>query len=47
MPFTRPVQADLDEFDRKLNDYLQGDSPLITSIARHLLKTKGKRIRPA
>ncbi len=47
MPFTRPVQADLEEFDRKLNDYLQGDSPLITSIARHLLKTRGKRIRPA
>ena len=47
MPFTRPVQGDLEEFDRKLNDYLQGDSPLITSIARHLLKTRGKRIRPA
>lgn len=47
MPFARPVQGDLEEFDRKLTDYLQGDSPLITSIARHLLKTKGKRIRPA
>ena len=44
---TRPVQADLEEFDRKLSDYLRGDSPLITSIARHLLKSKGKRIRPA
>jgi octaprenyl-diphosphate synthase len=47
MPFTRPVQADLDSFDQKLADYLRSDSPLITSIARHLLKTKGKRIRPA
>jgi geranylgeranyl pyrophosphate synthase len=34
-------------FDKKLGDYLRGDSPLISSIARHLLRTKGKRIRPA
>lgn len=30
-----------------MHDYLRGDSPLISSIARHLLRTKGKRIRPA
>lgn len=47
LEYTRPVQADLDAFDKKLADYLRGDSPLITSIARHLLKTRGKRIRPA
>lgn len=47
LEYTNPVQADLDEFDRKLVDYLRGDSPLISSIARHLLRTKGKRIRPA
>ena len=47
LEYTNPVQADLDEFDRKLADYLRGDSPLISSIARHLLRTKGKRIRPA
>lgn len=45
--YATPVQADLSEFDRKLADYLRGDSPLISSIARHLLKSKGKRIRPA
>lgn len=45
--YASPVQADLSEFDRKLADYLRGDSPLISSIARHLLKSKGKRIRPA
>ncbi|MEW6052042.1 MAG: polyprenyl synthetase family protein [Candidatus Zixiibacteriota bacterium] len=45
--YTKPVQTDLETFDKKLNDYLRGDSPLITSIARHLLKSKGKRIRPA
>ncbi len=47
LEYIRPVQADLDEFDQKLADYLRGDSPLISSIARHLLRTKGKRIRPA
>ncbi|HVP06661.1 MAG TPA: polyprenyl synthetase family protein [Candidatus Acidoferrum sp.] len=46
LEYARPVQADLNAFDSKLNDHLQGDSPLITSIARHLLKSKGKRIRP-
>lgn len=45
--YTKPVQADLESFDQKLHDYLRGDSPLITSIAQHLLKSKGKRIRPA
>ncbi len=47
LEYTRPVSADLEAFDKKLSDYLRGDSPLITSIARHLLKTRGKRIRPA
>jgi len=45
--YTEPVKDDLEMFDRKLHDYLRGDSPLITSIARHLLKSKGKRMRPA
>jgi len=44
---TGPIQSDLETFDRKLSDYLRGDSPLITSLARHLLKSKGKRIRPS
>ena len=45
--YTEPVRPDLDSFDAKLHDYLRGDSPLISSIARHLLKSRGKRIRPA
>lgn len=45
--YTAPVQDDLTNFDSRLGDYLQGASPLITSIARHLLKSRGKRIRPA
>lgn len=44
---TRPVQHELDLFDSKLHDYIRGDSPLISSIAKHLLKSRGKRIRPA
>lgn len=47
LEYTRPVKSDLEEFDKKLNDFLRGDSPLIASIARHLLRAKGKRIRPA
>ncbi len=44
--YVGPITADLELFNNKLNDYLQGDSPLITSIARHLLKSRGKRMRP-
>ncbi len=47
LEYTSPVQADLDDFSRNLNDVVKGDSPLIASIARHLLKARGKRIRPA
>ena len=45
--YTRPIEVDLEEFERMLSDYLRGDSPLISSIARHLLRSRGKRIRPA
>lgn len=44
--YTSPIQGDLDLFTQKLHDHLQGDSPLISSIAKHLLKSRGKRIRP-
>jgi octaprenyl-diphosphate synthase len=47
LEYTEPVKSDLEEFDRALHDYMRGDSPLITSIARHLLRVRGKRIRPA
>jgi octaprenyl-diphosphate synthase len=46
LEYTAPISDDLTEFNTKLTDYLQGDSPLISSIARHLLKSRGKRIRP-
>jgi len=47
LEYTEPIKADLEEFNRSMNDYIKGDSPLITAIARHLMKSKGKRIRPA
>ncbi len=42
-----PVKADFTVFDDKMAEFMKGDSPLISSIAQHLLKSKGKRIRPA
>lgn len=45
--YVKPIEADLHTFDMRLSDFLKGDSPLISSIARHLLKSRGKRIRPA
>ena len=45
--YVAPVKDNLAEFDRRLSDHVRGDSPLVSSIARHLLRTRGKRIRPA
>ncbi len=47
LEFTAPISSELEEFNQKLHDYLRGDSPLISSIAQHLLRSRGKRIRPA
>ena len=44
---TKPVEPDLMEFDKRLAKSITNDSPLITSIAQHLVRTRGKRIRPA
>ncbi len=43
----KPVEPDLNLFDRRLAECIKHDSPLITSIARHLMRSQGKRIRPA
>ena len=42
-----PVEHDLSIFDRRLAECLKGETPLITSIAQHLMRSKGKRMRPA
>lgn len=44
---TEPISKDLRTFDRKLSKYLQSGSPLINAVARHILSSKGKRLRPA
>lgn len=42
-----PVKPDLEKFDERMAEYLTGDSPLISAVARHLVENRGKRIRPA
>ncbi len=42
-----PVKPDLDLFDKRMAEFLTGDSPLISAVARHLVENRGKRIRPA
>ena len=42
-----PIKEDLLDFDRKVRDYVHSDSPLIYQIASHILKKKGKRLRPS
>ncbi len=43
----KPVEPDLKQFDGQLASVIKNDSPLITSIAKHLMRAHGKRIRPA
>ena len=42
-----PVSKDLEAFDRKQYKYLVADSYLITSVVRHIMSSRGKRLRPA
>jgi octaprenyl-diphosphate synthase len=43
----KPIEEDLIKFDGKVKDYIHSDSPLIYQIASHILKRKGKRLRPS
>ncbi len=43
----QPIKPDLAVFDEKLSKFIAGDSPLVASIAHHLVKNRGKRMRPA
>jgi octaprenyl-diphosphate synthase len=43
---TRPIARDLEAFDSKLNKYLSADSGLINSVLKHIMSTRGKRLRP-
>jgi octaprenyl-diphosphate synthase len=42
-----PIQESLSLFEEELKKSLDSDSPLISQVASHLLRPKGKRIRPA
>jgi len=44
---TRPISGDLDAFDTRLKEYLHADSALINGVLRHIMATRGKRLRPA
>ena len=39
----RPVMGDLEEFDRRLDKYLEADSKLITAVVKHIMASRGKR----
>jgi len=43
----KPVEPDLTIFDKRLGEVLKGDTPLISAIAQHLMRSHGKRMRPA
>lgn len=44
---TKPIAGDLEAFDKKLNKYLSADSALINTVIRHIMASRGKRLRPA
>jgi len=43
---TRPVAKDLSTFDKLMTQSLKTDSPLINAVVGHLMKSRGKRLRP-
>lgn len=43
----RPIRPDLEAFDRRMTQCLRSDSTLISAVARHILASRGKRLRPA
>jgi octaprenyl-diphosphate synthase len=42
-----PIKEELKLFDKRLKENLNSDSLLISEVARHLVNSKGKRLRPA
>ncbi|MXZ75925.1 MAG: polyprenyl synthetase family protein [Gemmatimonadetes bacterium] len=42
-----PVQGHLDQFEQKISEISQSDVEVINQIWAHLVRTKGKRLRPA
>jgi len=44
---TRPIARDLEAFDSRLKKYLSSESALINAVIRHIMASRGKRLRPA
>lgn len=42
----QPVSNDLKAFDKRLNKFLSADSKLISGIIKHIMSSRGKRLRP-
>ncbi len=42
----QPIQADLEVFEERFREVLSSDSPMIYEITQHLMRKKGKRLRP-
>ncbi len=42
----KPIEPDLERFQKLEVKYLKNESPLIFAISRHILNTRGKRLRP-
>jgi octaprenyl-diphosphate synthase len=43
---TKPIEADLQRFEKLESKTLKNESPLIFAISRHILNSRGKRLRP-
>ncbi len=42
----KPIEPDLERFQKLEVKFLKNESPLIFAISRHILNTRGKRLRP-
>jgi octaprenyl-diphosphate synthase len=42
----KPVQANLEEFDRKFRQSMKSSVPLLDTVTRYIYKRKGKQMRP-
>jgi octaprenyl-diphosphate synthase len=46
-PLLGPIQSEIDQFERRLDDHLQSDVAMVHEVARYMAGLKGKRLRPA
>jgi octaprenyl-diphosphate synthase len=46
-PFEEPIRDRLKAFERELRGSLSSEAPLIAEVALHIMRSRGKRVRPA